>query len=37
MDALTLGFVALVWFTGFGTGWLARMSEEYMRKEDEDV
>lgn len=34
MDALTFGFVMLVWFGGFATGWISRMSEEYMRKEE---
>lgn len=35
MTGLTFGFVFLVWAGGFGTGWLARMSDEYCRKGDE--
>ena len=30
----SFGFVALVWFCGFGTGWIFRLIEDETRKEE---
>lgn len=30
----SLGFVALVWVCGFGTGWIFRLIEDEVRKEE---
>lgn len=32
----SFGFVALVWFCGFGTGWVIRMIEDYCKEGEEN-
>ena len=34
MELMTIGFIALVYACGFGTGWFARLIEDMCRKEE---